>query len=447
MRRGLCTLVVAGAVLALSSPTAQAQTTAASYSCTPTPGDCTGWRNSDVVLRWFAPSAVDTNNCPLAVTLTSEGVTNWDCGITADMVNWMWARATVSIDKTPPGVAAATPDRPPDGNGWYRAPVHVVFSGADATSGVRSCTEATYATPDSRTASVTGTCIDLAGNVSVPSAFPLRYDATGPDVTSGRPAREPDHGRWYRRPVLWRFGGRDALSGLDDCPPVLFRGPDGRAAMVRGACRDVAGNLSVRGFAFSYDATPPAQPAVSVRPRDDAVRLRIRVAGDVRRIVVVRAPGRGGTRDSTIYRGSPRSLTDTRVRNGRRYRYSVVAQDRAANRSRRRSVSAVPGPRLLAPADGVTLTAPPLLRWTRVHGATYYNVQLRRDGEKVLSRWPRSPRLQLLERWRFEDGVRRLAPGRYQWDVWPGYGRRTDARYGPRIGSRAFIVPEAPPAR
>jgi hypothetical protein len=68
------------------------------------------------------------------------------------------------------------------------------------------------------------------------------------------------------------------------------------------------------------------------------------------------------------------------------------------------------------------------------------NVQLRRDGRKVLSRWPARARLQLRARWRFNGRVRRLEPGSYEWHVWPGFGRRSEARYGARIGSRRFVI-------
>jgi hypothetical protein len=104
-----------------------------------------------------------------------------------------------------------------------------------------------------------------------------------------------------------------------------------------------------------------------------------------------------------------------------------------------RSVSITPGPRLLAPARNAVLTTPPLLRWTPVKGATYYNVQLYR-GHKVLSAWPVIPSLQLTRVWRYGGTEQRLAPGRYTWYVWPGLGAFGAARYGPLIGHRTFIV-------
>jgi len=437
-------LVAAIAAFCLVTGTASAQVI--KYSCSPGAADCSGWHASDVVLSWYpSPAVMDSDNCPIAKLLTQEGVTNWLCGVLVGG-QWSWYTATVRIDKSAPQATVATPSRPPDANGWYHAPVGFIFGGTDAVSGIGACTTATYARPDSRKASVTGTCTDLAGNRSAALDFPLRYDATGPRVTRGRPARKPDYRRWYNHPVTWRFRGRDRLSGLADCPPVLFRGPVGRAAHVIGACRDVAGNVTTRAFALRYDATPPSPPSVRATGIDRAVHLGIHVRGSVRRIAVVRAPGIGGARDSTIYHGAPRSLTDHHARNGKHYRYVVVARDRADNRSRT-TVHAVAGARLLAPPQGAVVTAPPLLRWTRVRDASYYNVQLRRDGHKVLTAWPAAPRLRLHTQWRFGGAAQQFGPGTYTWDVWPGFGARSDARYGRRLGHRTFVMPGALPAQ
>ena len=66
-------------------------------------------------------------------------------------------------------------------SGWYNHPVSVAFSGSDATSGVESCTAATYsALRRARAASQPGTCTDRAGNRSNPLGFGLKYDATPP---------------------------------------------------------------------------------------------------------------------------------------------------------------------------------------------------------------------------------------------------------------------------
>ena len=242
--------------------------------------------------------------------------------------------------------------RPPDAQRLVSQPGRRSRSRAPTPCpALQSCSTPTYAGPDSASASAAGTCTDIAGNTSAPFGQPLRYDSTGPVVKTGKPARKPDRRGWYTRPVRWSFTGSDGLSGLAACPAVRYSGPDGAAARVIGACVDRAGNVTYRGFPIRYDDTAPPPPDVRALPRDRAVRLNIRVASDVRRIRVVRTPGRGGTRSSTIYRGRPRNLKDLRVRNYRRYRYTVVATDRVGHRSRKGSASAVPKPELLCAAQ------------------------------------------------------------------------------------------------
>jgi len=80
-----------------------------------------------------------------------------------------------------------------------------------------------------------------------------------------------------------------------------------------------------------------------------------------------------------------------------------------------------------------------MLRWTPVRNATYYNVQLY-NGGKVLSAWPAHARLRLGRRWRFGGHLHRLKPGRYRWYVWPGFGPRSAARYGPMVGKGKFVI-------
>jgi hypothetical protein len=131
-------------------------------------------------------------------------------------------------------------------------------------------------------------------------------------------------------------------------------------------------------------------------------------------------------------------MRDTSVRNRVRYEYRITATDEAGNVSVRK-VFVTPGPRLLGPANGKRLVAPPLLRWTPVRHATYYNVQLYRGG-KILSIWPTRARLKLTRSWRFGGHLHRLKPGRYRWYVWPGYGPRSAARYGQMIGKGTFVI-------
>jgi hypothetical protein len=84
--------------------------------------------------------------------------------------------------------------------------------------------------------------------------------------------------------------------------------------------------------------------------------------------------------------------------------------------------------------------APPRLTWRTVRGGDYYNVQLLKGGQKVLSAWPHGAHLQLRPSWKYRGKRKRLAPGVYHWYVWPGYGLRSARRYGPRLGGSSFQV-------
>ena len=52
----------------------------------------------------------------------------------------------------------------------------------DAISGIDSCTTTPYSGPDNGSASLSGTCTDLAGNSSSSVAFNFKYDATPPII-------------------------------------------------------------------------------------------------------------------------------------------------------------------------------------------------------------------------------------------------------------------------
>ena len=175
---------------------------------------------------------------------------------------------SLSYDATAPTVTGATPSRSPDHAGWYNHALSIAFSGADATSGIDSCTQASYSGPDSGNASVSGTCRDRAGNTSASSPYGFQYDETAPVVTA-TPSRSPDSNGWYNHSLTVGFAGTDATSGIDSCvPPQGYSGPDNANASVSGSCVDHAGNTSVRSFALSYDGTGPVVTATPSRNPD-----------------------------------------------------------------------------------------------------------------------------------------------------------------------------------
>jgi hypothetical protein len=357
MRRAL---LIASLLLALTASQASAQITVRCFA--PTQAACSGiWHRSPVSIRWtIEPPFVSASGCINENLRQDTTAMTRGCSVINPENQDSASRGvTLKIDMTPPvGVRGSA--RSPDANGWYRSPLQIAFTGEDATSGLLGCTSATYAGPDGA-ATVSGTCTDNAGNVSAPSAFGLRYDATPPSIQ--------------------------------------------KAAAVGG---------------------------------DEVVDLRWAVSG-ASSVEIWRSPGRGGASQTLLDTRPGGRVHDRGLRNGRRYDYRVRASDDAGNVATR-VYSVVPGPRLIAPATGSSATAPPLLRWTEVRGARYYNVQLFRKGRKILSAWPERPRLQLEESWRFGGKRYRLKRGTYQWLVWPGRGPRSKNDYGALIGRRTFTV-------
>ena len=120
-------------------------------------------------------------------------------------------------------------------------------------------------------------------------------------------------------------------------------------------------------------------------------------------------------------------------------RTRFTAVDSAGNISSARSVKVRPRGKLWSPRDGGVVRVAPVLQWAKVTRATYYNVQLWRNGRKILSRWPTRPAYELRMRWRYGGRIRNLRDGTYLWYVWPGFGDRERGRYGRMLGSATFF--------
>jgi hypothetical protein len=81
------------------------------------------------------------------------------------------------------------------------------------------------------------------------------------------------------------------------------------------------------------------------------------------------------------------------------------------------------------------------LAWPRLATATYYDVQVFRGSTKVFEAWPDEPSIELPRSWVHEGRRRTLAPGVYEWYVWPGFGVRSEARYGDLLRRGTVAVP------
>ena len=447
MRRLRCAVTLAGLSLAFSvapvratsawgEGTIWAECTSGSVAQT---CQVSSWYKSPVVVVWHAaPVPEATSPCLLGIEypFETDAITSLACSARWRTEGSDKRELTVHVEVSTP-TSEAIPERPPDSGGWYNHPVAITFNG-HGYSGPASCqtiggsATVTYPGPDALGASVSAMCVDPAGK-SVPGSLALHYDSTPPTITGAYASRPPDFNGWYNHPVTFTFTGTDATSGMEPCS-ATYAGPDSANAHLVGSCRDRAGNVATLAVPLRYGATPP-ELTVAASAGDGVVSLHWRSKTGVE---INRSPGLHGPRASTLYSGSMGSFTDSSCRDGVKYTYTLKARNRAG-RVTVRSISITPGPRLIAPAENALLVTPPLLRWTSVRGATYYNVQLYRD-HKLLSVWPVSPSLQLTRVWRYGGTGQRLAPGRYLWYVWPGFGAFGAGRYGALIGHRTFIV-------
>ena len=397
------------------------------------PPDRAGWYNRPVgfaVQGTDAMSGIDS--CPPQSYTGPDSATASFAGACLDKAGNRGTKSfALKYDATGPATTA-TADRSPDSSGWFNQPLTVSFSGTDAVSGTDSCSAPeNYSGPDSVEAVVGGVCVDKAGNVGLAS-LSVSYDATAPVVTGADPDRGPDANGWYNHPLVVGFRGSDATSGIAGCTQATYAGPDSSGASVTGSCQDHAGNAGDSlPFGLRFDSTAPAIGGLRVKPGNGSAVLTWTASPDTTLVEIHRGAKR-------VYSGTGTTFTDTGLSNGVRYRYTLKSYDEAANSSTE-DVAATPSGPLVSPAAGAVVTAPPRLAWKAVPKATYYHVQLWRQG-RILSAWPRGTSFRLRRSWVYNGRRYRLAPGRYRWYVWPGTGRPAQHKFGRLIGSSSFRV-------
>jgi hypothetical protein len=190
--------------------------------------------------------------------------------------------------------------------------------------------------------------------------------------------------------------------------------------------------------ALKYDATPPKIKKFEPKALKAGVRLHWTDSADVKSLEIQRAPGLKGAAQSVVYRGASlsNSWVDRGLRPGREYRYQLTVSDDAANKTTK-TINFVARGALLAPAPGERVTKAPLLVWTPVRGASYYNVVLVR-GRRVFSAWPTRTRLKVPRAWTYHGHRYTLRSGSYRWIVWPGFGSLSAGQYGKMLGGSTF---------
>jgi hypothetical protein len=131
-----------------------------------------------------------------------------------------------------------------------------------------------------------------------------------------------------------------------------------------------------------------------------------------------------------VYRGLASSTTIT-LRRGQvaylaLYSYAKGGSVSAAAVTKVSLASLIP----LRPLTGSVLREVPKLSWKPKQGSAYYNLQLFRNGKRVLVVWPSHAS------YRIAPGT--LTPGNYVWYVWPALRSGGDATFAKLIGRATF---------
>jgi hypothetical protein len=326
-------------------------------------------------------------------------------------------------------------------NGWYVSDVWVNWSYANVAPPQTLSCDPVHLVSD--TAGQTVTCVAADANGTTTKTTPaIKIDRTPPSARVA-PDRPPDANGIYNYTLNLNWSASDATSGVASCSTSAYSGPDGSGITLNGTCRDRAGNVSTAvPFVFNYDATPPVVSKVTASIGRKTTTVAWEVTGATA-ISLIRASASSPSRQRVVYTGTAAKFTDRGLTTGRHYTYFVKAADEAGNVATG-SVNVTPGAaskeRLLAPRANARLRNPPLLRWRRVAKAHYYNVQLFRNGHKILSAWPTTSRYRLRRTWHYRGHRYRLGRATYRWYLWAGYGARSAHHYGGLLGQRSFTV-------
>lgn len=322
-------------------------------------------------------------------------------------------------------------------NGWYITNVTLNWVVTDPDGPILESHGCDAATLVADTVGTSFTCSATSAGGTNQKTVTIKRDATPPTV-SVVADRAPDANGYYNKPVTYAFVGTDPTSGIQACSRITYSGPDNANASLLGNCKDNAGNVTSVTQRLKYDATAPKIKKFTLKARKGSARLHWQASAGVKSVQLLRAPGLKGAAQSPVFTGGALSngFVDRGLRPGREYRYQLTVSDEAANQTTK-TLDFVARGALLDPAPGERIAKPPVLAWSAVPGASYYNVVLVR-GHRVFSAWPARTRLKLPRAWTYHGRHYRLRPGSYRWFVWPGFGSLSAGRYGKMLGGSSF---------
>ncbi|MEP7002962.1 MAG: ExeM/NucH family extracellular endonuclease [Chloroflexota bacterium] len=213
-----------------------------------------GWYSSGVTVHFTCTDNVAYIACGPDRTLSDDGSAQSVTGSAADAAG-NTASATVggiNIDSTAPTIAGTTPGYTP--GLWTHADVTVVFSCADALSGVDTCTAPITVSAEGDAQHASGTAVDKAGNSASATVDAIRIDKTAPTILLSGPLTYT-----IDQTLAITCAASDTLSGVVtvSCPglsgPAVAAGL-GSHTFTSGAT-DRAGNVGTATVTYTVSVT------------------------------------------------------------------------------------------------------------------------------------------------------------------------------------------------
>ena len=465
--------------VAVSSPPNGSATNDTTPTFSGTAGTATGDAGEVTLLLW---SGTTTTGSPDAtVTASVDSATGqWTTGLPSPLSSGTYsararqvdaagntgvsAKSTFEVDFSVPAVTIATPatgtvtsQRQPTFSGTADPGTVTIkiFNGALATGSPAETMTALVAggawsaSPDDPLADGTHTVLaqetNALGTTGSSAAVLFIVDATAPTFMTFPGHQTLEQTSAAGELLSYSVTATDAL----DPEPDVSCSPSPGAVVPLGTTTitctvtDWAGNTAAAGFSVTVQNTlpPAAVLGFSARGGDERVRLAWQRPADFdyRRVVIQRTP-RNRTDWTTILETSDATrYTDRRVRNNREYTYRIVSRDAFGHASAHVMQNARPSA-FFSPLWNAVVTSPPTLRWSPVRNASYYNIQVWRNGRKILSRWPARARYAMDRSWLSLGQRFRLTSGTYYGFVWAGFGPRAAADFGRIVGWTRFVV-------
>jgi hypothetical protein len=448
---------------------------------------------SGKVINYTTPTANDNLDGPLPVTCSKASGTNFAVGTTlvtcsATDAHGNKGQATFNvvitlIDVTKPVLSNVPADITTEANGPNGSKANFVAPTAvdnlDGPIASVPCTPASGSTFPLGETTVTCSATDAHGNTGTATFKVKVVDTTPPKLippgdtsvyaTSDSGADAADQG-----PITRFIFGYNVSDIADASPKVTANSPAffpvGTTTVIFTAV-DASGNKASASAKLTVlpKPAPGTTPPVLPRPTEN------KPPGNVQNLVAKGGDGRATfkwtnptdsdfdhteiTRAGTVvYSGKGTTYTDRGLQNGVEYRYVFVSVDKNGNKSAGVAIVVVPKKAFLkAPADGAKLNQiPKQFVWLADPKAAYYNLQLFAGGTllfkstavnstKILSTWTTKAVLVFRSPWKWEGRSYKMTKGVYTWYVWPGYGAREAAKYGPMMGSATFQVTATKP--